>query len=122
MKRIIACLGIAVLPAAALSLTAAWGGDDLDNSRGIEVTRSEYGDNWPFTVESGTLHCTAYSKVLIRADGVDYAVNGLVAGDPRFRNVRPIWAIWRDNPNPDAEGPKVNIGPITQRGLSLCES
>jgi glucose/arabinose dehydrogenase len=78
------------------------------------ITAAEFGDAWPFTVESGTLRCIAGQAVVFEANGIVYAVNG-VAESQGFANVE---AIWRDDPA--VEGLKVNIGPIIERGRTLC--
>lgn len=48
------------------------------------VTRAEYGEQWPFTVDSGTLVCVEASAVLFRTDGGLYALNGRARGSRRW--------------------------------------
>ena len=87
-----------------------------DSNRGEEISEKDYGDKWPFTVASGRVECIAPSKVVFHANGKTYAVNGMASGDKRFRDLREIW---RDNPDPIF--PKINIGPIIDKGLTLCK-
>ena len=78
------------------------------------------GDRWPFTVDGVTLYCV-HGWVIFQADGKYYWVNG-------GANIARTWfgvdckdaaAIWRIDPkNVDL---KVNIGPIIDRGRSICE-
>jgi len=81
---------------------------------GIQVTRAQYGDRWPFTIESGYLDCIPPGAVVFRSQSGAYAVNGL-AESRGFADVDPIW---RDDPvNP---GLKINIGPMIDLGLQQC--
>lgn len=88
-------------------------GSGSDNS--ITVTRADFGDEWPLTVEEGELACEA-DAVTFTTGGTTYGVNGLAIG----RGHPEIDPIWADDP----EGlvPKINIGPLLQRGLELCET
>lgn len=40
------------------------------------VSRSDYGPDWPFTLDSGTLRCDAGNHVVFVANGRPYAING----------------------------------------------
>jgi hypothetical protein len=84
---------------------------------------SEYGEKWPLTVQNGTLNCTPLGTlgiVKFTANGITYAVNGTAKARAKQNGWREIDEIWRDNPNPQY-GPKINIGPIVEKGLSLCK-
>ena len=91
-----------------------------DKYGGVRITRDEYGEKWPFTVDEGILNCEIASAVVLRVGGTTYGVNGL--GANRYG---PIDPIWRDHPSaaedPRFKGRKVNMGPIIDRGLLLCE-
>ena len=84
-----------------------------------EETRSDR--PWPFTVSEGTLLCAPYGvggnqqSVTFVANRRMYAANGTAKGTDQFEDID---AIWKDNP--DIPGTKVNIGPILDKGLSLC--
>jgi Protein of unknown function (DUF2511) len=83
------------------------------------VTRGEFGEGWPLTVDSGELRCEAGDAVVFKApDGTDYAVNG-TAGDAGYLDIRPIWA---DNPDALTRDfiPKIAITPLIEAGLKLC--
>jgi Protein of unknown function (DUF2511) len=82
------------------------------------VSRADFGDEWPLTVDSGVLSCESGGFVYFTADadGTRYAVNGfaMTKGDaPR------IDAIWANDPT--GVGPRQNIGPLIDRGLALCD-
>lgn len=72
---------------------------------------------WPLTVASAVLHCNNYA-VSITAAGNTYALNGLATD----RKIAPEFPdnLWRNDPKHPGLGGKVNIGPLIQKGLSLC--
>lgn len=76
---------------------------------------------WPFTVPEGTLLCAPYGvggsqqSVTFVANRVMYAVNGTAKGAGQFEDIESIWKA-----NPEIPGTKVNIGPVLEKGLSLC--
>lgn len=41
-----------------------------------KVTRTQYGDKWPFTVEEGYIDCVEYKGVVFRTSQGVYALNG----------------------------------------------
>lgn len=80
------------------------------------VTRAQFGDAWPLTVNSGEVECiNKYIVVFHAPNGKTYGLNGISFGHGYPR----IHPIWRDNPR--IPGSKVNIGPLIQFGLSLGE-
>lgn len=82
----------------------------------VTVSRSEYGSEWPLTVDEGVLGCKGAGEVYFTAEGQTYAVNGTAQG---ASDGADIDAIWADDPN--ASGLKINIGPLIDEGLPLCE-
>ena len=88
-------------------------------SRGVSVTRAEWGDAWPFKVDSGTVDCVnslgnGNGAAVFRYGGKTYALNGY-AQSRGYMNLRPIW---RDNP--DIPGTKIDIGPMIKLALGQC--
>jgi Protein of unknown function (DUF2511) len=81
----------------------------LPDQPGIEVNQSQYANHWPFEVEQARLRCEGKGAVILTVRGTDYAVNGMAASD----RYRPIQAVIID--------PKIDIGPIISRGLTLCK-
>lgn len=62
---------------------------------------------WPLSIPEGVLRCSG-GQVTLEAGGQVWAINGTAKGTGRYRDVSEIW--------PRQE----NIGPLIQRGLSLC--
>ena len=86
------------------------------------VTQSDFGSNWPLTVSNGTLSCSPLGDlgiVTFSANEKTYAVNGIAKGRAKQNGWRPIDEIWKANPT--VPGTKINIGPLIDKGLSLCK-
>jgi hypothetical protein len=81
----------------------------LPNPPGVEVNQSQYLNHWPFEVEQARLRCEGKGAVILNVRGMDYALNGMAASN----RYRPIQAVVID--------PKIDIGPIISRGLTLCK-
>ena len=75
---------------------------------------SDYGDVWPFTVESGVVECRKGMAVTFTANGTTYALNG-TAQSSGYPRIDPIWKN-----NPQIPGTKISVSYILQRGLDLC--
>jgi hypothetical protein len=91
------------------------------------VQASDYGPAWPLTVSSGVLRCEVPALVTFTTeDETTYAVNGAAGGFAEDRGwVDDISPIWKEDPrsrlDPALTGLKVNIGPLIDDGLALCE-
>lgn len=92
------------------------------NDPTVSVTRDEVGNDWPLTVDHGTVRFEPPGHVVfIAPDGTEYAVNGFA----KTKGYEDIAPIWRDDPDPcwdflDAdERPKLSIDPILSVGLAL---
>ncbi len=83
------------------------------------VSRGQMGEQWPLTVDAGTLSCGG-QVVSFRANGITYAVNGSAKAYGQKLGWRDVREIWRDNP--DAQGTKVDIGPLIRKGTELCRA
>jgi hypothetical protein len=80
------------------------------------VSSSTFQGEWMLTVNSGELACEAPSAVVFTAsDGGKYAVNG-TAEAKGYNDIRPIW-----KDNPQVQGTKINIKPLIDEGLKLCQ-
>jgi hypothetical protein len=91
-----------------------------DEPAGQEVSRSDYGKNWPLTVESGRLACegsNGIGEATITVDATSYALNGLAKQNPDNADIRPIWA---DDPELGS-GLKKDIGFLIDDALKLCD-
>lgn len=90
--------------------------DEQPAGTSVEVTRADFGRDWPLTVDSGVLSCEGAGAVYFTSGGTRYALNGLAQGQGDAPEVDPIWAD-----NPSGFAPKKNIGPLIDRGLQLCD-
>jgi hypothetical protein len=93
-----------------------------------DVSSLEFGNEWPFTVQRGTLVCKPPGAVVFISSGKKYAVNGLAMSGKRNSNIRPIWKSDLESDHakymikkgrPDLV-PKISISPIINAGLKLC--
>lgn len=84
------------------------------------VRSSEYGNDWPLTVDSAML-CCRFQAVWVEVNGRKYGVNGTAGAILKKYGYAcfELKDIWRDRPDGEATGLKVNIGPLIQDGLAL---
>lgn len=84
------------------------------------VSSKDYGDAWPFTVDSVDLLCSGPSpKALARtSDGTVYALSGSARSQAKDRG----WADGQDitMPNPTMPSIKMDYSDIVQRAQALC--
>lgn len=90
-----------------------------------EVSRADFGDDWPLTVEEGVLVCSREgSRVivtfLVTGSTREYALNASAEGQG-FPPINPIWA---DDPlyASSGAGIKIAITPLRSRALALCSN
>ena len=89
--------------------------------RSVRVTEEEYGEKWSFTVPAVVVACDKQGVgaiTFVGSNGKIYSINGTAKakeGHP-YPN-----EIWRYDPNTPAKYKlRINLGPITERGQSLC--
>lgn len=86
----------------------------------LKVSSKDYGDAWPFTVDSVDLLCDGPSpKALARAsDGTVYALSGSARSLAKDRG----WSDGHDitKPNPTMPSIKMDYSEIVQRAQALC--
>ena len=87
------------------------------------ITKEQYGDKWPFTIESGHLECQTNAVILHTDKGI-YNVNGKAMS--RFADkFKSIKEILKPHPIPmvaQAGGFfPISDTDIIQRGLKLCQ-
>ncbi|WP_431080138.1 DUF2511 domain-containing protein [Pseudomonas thivervalensis] len=84
------------------------------------VSSKDYGDAWPFTVDSVDLLCFGPSpKALARtSDGTVYALSGSARSQAKDRG----WSDGQDitKPNPTMPSIKMDYSDIVQRAQALC--
>ncbi len=102
---------------AGLSLILLGGCASSSDTKTVTVSKAGFGDNWPLTVDSGELACEGNAVTFKAPDGTRYAVNGTAQGSTGLPEIDPIWAD-----NPDTTGLKINIGPLIDAGLEVCDN
>ncbi len=80
------------------------------------ITKAEYGDRWPLTVDRGTVECVGAGAVLFHTAGETFAVNGLALSTTDHADIREIWID-----SPAYPSLKINLSPVIDRGLALCD-
>jgi hypothetical protein len=87
---------------------------------GILITKAEYGNDWPYTVDSGLLYCDPPGgNVVLKSGGKVYALNGRAMGNAKgkgYLNARDS-ITFRDKNGYFTVG---DVGKIISRGLSMC--
>jgi hypothetical protein len=85
-----------------------------------KVSSKDYGDAWPFTVDSVDLLCFGPSpKALARtSDGTVYALSGSARSQAKDRG----WSDGQEitKPNPTMPSIKMDYSDIVQRAQALC--
>lgn len=89
---------------------------------GVLITKGEFGEEWPYTVESGFLYCDPPgSNIVMASGGKIYALNGTAMGNAALRGyVRALETIRRR----DEHGfPLGDVGNVLGRAreLSMCD-
>ncbi|MEJ7645904.1 MAG: DUF2511 domain-containing protein [Chryseolinea sp.] len=91
------------------------------NSKTKEISKADYGTDWPVSVEEGTVKCIDGTYVVFETMGKVYAVNDSAKKESVMKEHgwSDIEEIRVDDPaSPDT---KVNITPILSTGLILCK-
>lgn len=84
---------------------------------GADLDRADFGDTWPLTVDSGTVYCLD-GAVTFYTYGHEYTINGTARTlHPTWPTIDEIWA-----PNPDVPGTSIDISPVLDAGLALCDA
>lgn len=88
-------------------------------SSGLEVTKAQYGDAWPFSVDQGTLSCKTSGGGRLRSavfkfEDTEYALNAVAEG-LGYDSVEPIWRN-----RPQFFGVKADLAPMVALALQQC--
>lgn len=105
---------IVLIVCAALAFVLFAGGGDEVRSHTRVVSKAEFGQRWPLTVEKGELRCDK-GAVTIVVDGKPYALNAKAQNRHLGGALGPLWA-----PNPKLEGARMSTGELIGQGLKLC--
>jgi hypothetical protein len=95
------------------SLAIAAKDSGKDHTR--DISRSDLGDSWPLTAESGVIECRDGNQIVFTSGGVTYGVNGIARSNHKYRDIMTIWA-----PDPVIPGLRKNMQDLTDAGLALC--
>ena len=85
------------------------------STRRVPVSREQFGEKWPLTVEKGEVECIDGFIAVFHHEGKTWALNGAA----QSRGYPEIELIWRDNPS--IPGFKINIGPLIDLALKQCK-
>ena len=82
------------------------------------LSKDEFGDEWPFSVEKGSVECLDGHVVVFKANGDTYALNDAARLSGDYKNIRDIL-------RPDANYPgrkiMMDLSLIEFEGLKLCD-
>jgi hypothetical protein len=99
---------------------AAWTRARRSGGSSVSVSRAEFQDTWPLTVDAGHLFCEQPGAIyFVDPEGTKYGVNGI--GQSKHGSIERIWA---DDPKASPElkkmGAKKSIAPLNELGQFLC--
>lgn len=85
------------------------------------VSAGDYGQDWPLTLDEVHLMCLDGDAVVASdpESGRMYPLNGTANAKAARLALEPLAPIWRDDPA--APGAKLSVGPLIERGLTLCK-
>jgi len=90
-KRVAAALAVVTL--GLLVLIACGGnehaGRDGSSDRGLKVSESQYGENWPLNVRRGALECLDSKAMVFHHGGETYAMNAAAAAQG-YASITPL--------------------------------
>ena len=82
---------------------------------GVPVTRADFGDQWPFSVESGVAECQHRGRLaLLRVGEEQYPLNGR-----RMFGLADPFDIWLDDPN--NLGEKMSLEAVAVVSIGECD-
>lgn len=110
------------------------GSIDQSTTDGITIRRSDYGADWPFTVDEGILKCES-NRVILVVENKIYALNGTAknqASTYGYITVDEIWAYdslvirklaeaGLSKEQVEKAKTRVSIGQIITDGVKLCK-
>lgn len=80
-----------------------------------EVSRDDYGAQWPLTVEEGVLACEPGDVATVTVSGRSYALKALSGGDDVPADFRRIWA------HVPQSGSRSDLSPLVEDAEALCD-
>lgn len=89
----------------------------LSMGGGKRVTAEEFGQDWPFSVNEGSVNCEGNSALTFTSRGTVYALNGNATAYLKAADLAPIWL---DDPKFPDLGVKKNVGPVFDLAELQC--
>ena len=83
------------------------------------IRKSEFGDAWPFSVDSGMVACIESTYVVFIVGQKTYALNGVA--QTKYKSVDEIWLDDVKMNKLSTVKVKKSIGAILQKGLENCK-
>jgi hypothetical protein len=110
-------------PLAALILIAAALPVAQASTDTVTVSKAEYGEKWPLTVDQVELACEPPTLITVTANGVTYALNGSARTHAKRYGWEDFESIWRTDPTSDPNGTqwKIPASNLIDRGMQLCK-
>ena len=91
----------------------------IGGSRGKEISKEDYKELWPFTVDKGILRCIEIKvssltvhPIILEVNGKNYAINGAAKNWAKRNGYSDSDEIWNSG---------FSIGHIIEDGIKLCE-
>lgn len=79
------------------------------------IHKDEFGDKWPFEVDSGWLKCYGHDReVTFIDDRIEYALNGIANNNPKFSKIKFIHSEDKLATDPNI---KKDLGPIIEYAI-----
>jgi hypothetical protein len=85
---------------------------------GREVTRAEFGDAWPLTIERATVDCDAQGRAILKTRAPDPTGTWALTGAAQQYGYPPIDPFWRENPG--IPGTRVPLTELIRLALEQC--
>lgn len=84
------------------------------------ISADDYAGVWPFTFEEGYVACHVGNAITVMdaESGRMYPLNGAAKSRANALALEDLDNIWREST--EIPGTKVSIGPMIEKGLSLC--
>ena len=81
-----------------------------NSNQGIYVSKEEFGDKWPFTVQDGYVYSVKRMVAVFKHNGIEYALNGFAKmySKKHKKGYKDIVGIWKDDSK--FPGTKISIG------------
>jgi hypothetical protein len=86
---------------------------------GLTISKAQFGDKWPLTINKGVVKCTKNNAVVFEAEGKTYAVNGAAQGLAYEMGYHSLSAIRIPDLAIGGKAKK-SISPVLDSGVKLC--